>query len=248
MTLSFGPYFEGRIKRLVKEQILHHLDFTDLEQCRDCIMGKFVKRIKKNAKHSTRVLEIIHTYICVPFPVRTVDEFNLFITFIHDYSRYGYIYPISERLEALYKFKLFKDEVENQHDLKIKVVRSDRGGYYGCHTEYGQVPGPFAKFLRENGIVSQYSTPGEPQQNEVVERLNKTLMDMVRSMLSYSNLPLGLWMEALKLLCMYSTESLVNQSLKLHMSCGLAESPCSTTSTHGVVQQKLEYLILDRES
>jgi hypothetical protein len=39
---------------------------------------------------------------------------------------------------------------------------------------------------------------GEPQQNRVTERHNRTLMDMVRSMLSYSTLPIGLWMEALK--------------------------------------------------
>jgi hypothetical protein len=47
MALSFGPYLEGGIERLVKEQILHPLDFTDLEQCRDCIKGKFVKLLKK---------------------------------------------------------------------------------------------------------------------------------------------------------------------------------------------------------
>jgi hypothetical protein len=59
--------------------------------------------------------------------------------------------------------KIFKAEVENQHDLKIKIVRSDRGGeYYGRHTQYGQVPGPFAKFLMEQGIVAQYSMLGEP--------------------------------------------------------------------------------------
>jgi hypothetical protein len=40
--------------------------------------------------------------------------------------------------------------------------------------------------------------PGEPQQNGVAERRNRTLMDMVRIMLSYSTLPIGLWMEALK--------------------------------------------------
>jgi hypothetical protein len=40
--------------------------------------------------------------------------------------------------------------------------------------------------------------PSEPQQNGVAERRNHTLMDMVRSMLSYSTLPIGLWMEALK--------------------------------------------------
>ena len=124
--------------------------------------------------------------------MKSVDGYDSFITFTDDYSRYGYIYPIKERSEALDKFKIFKDEVENQLDKRIKIVRSDRGGeYYGRHTPYGQVPGPFARFLQENGIVAQYSTPGEPQQN-VAERCNRTLMDMVRSMMSYSTLPLSL--------------------------------------------------------
>jgi transposase InsO family protein len=131
--------------------------------------------------------------------VRTVDGFDSFITFTDDYSCYGYIYPIKEISEALDKFKIFKAEVENQLDKKIKIVRSDREReYYGRHTPYGQVPGPSARYLRENGIVVQYSTPGEPQHNGVAERRNPTLMDMVRSMLSYSTLPVRLWMEALK--------------------------------------------------
>jgi transposase InsO family protein len=78
-------------------------------------------------------------------------------------------------------------------------VRSDRGGEnYDRHTTYGQVPGPFARFLQENGIIAQYSTPGDPQQNGVAERRNRILMDMVRSVLSYSTLLSSLWMEALK--------------------------------------------------
>jgi hypothetical protein len=47
-------------------------------------------------------------------------------------------------------------------------------------------------------MVAQYSTPGEPQQNRVPERHNHTLMDIVRSMLNYSTLPISLWMEVLK--------------------------------------------------
>jgi hypothetical protein len=54
------------------------------------------------------------------------------------------------------------------------------------------------RFLQENGIVAQYSMPGDPQQNGVAERRNRILMDMVRSMLSYFTLPISLWMEALK--------------------------------------------------
>jgi transposase InsO family protein len=78
-------------------------------------------------------------------------------------------------------------------------VRSHRGGeYYGRHTSYGQIPRPFAKFLKENGIVDQYSLSYEPQQNGVAERRNCTLIEMMCSILSNSTLPLSLWMEALK--------------------------------------------------
>jgi hypothetical protein len=181
-----GHILRGRIERLVKESIIPHLEFSDLEQCVDCIKEKYIKKIKKDVKQSSGILEIIHTDICGPFPVKSVDGYDSFITFIDDYSRYGYIYPIKERSEALDKFKIFKAKVKNQHNKKIKIVRSDRGGeYYGRHTLYGQIPGPFAKFLQENNIVAQYSTPGEPQQNGVAERRNHTLMDMVRSMISY---------------------------------------------------------------
>jgi hypothetical protein len=151
-----GHILRGRIERLIKNEILPPLEFSDLEQCIECIKGRFIKKIKKNAKRRTGVLEIIHTDICGPFNVKSVDGYDSFITFTDDYSRYGYIYPIKERSEALDKFKIFKAEVENQHDLKIKIVRSDRlGEYYGRHTQYGQVPGPFAKFLMEQGIVAQ---------------------------------------------------------------------------------------------
>jgi hypothetical protein len=60
--------------------------------------------------------------------VKSVDGYDSFITFTYDYSWFGYIYPIKERTETLDKFKIFKDEVENQHNLKIKIVRSNRGG------------------------------------------------------------------------------------------------------------------------
>jgi transposase InsO family protein len=153
-----------------------------------------------------------------------VDGYDSFITFTDDYSRYGYIYPIKKRSEALDKFKILKAEVENQHDLKIKIVRSDRGGeYYGRHTPYGQVPGPFTKFLMKQGIVARYSMPGEPQQNGVAERRNRTLMDMVRSMISYSTLPVSLWMEALKTAIHILNRVLANRCRKHRIRCGQEE-------------------------
>ena len=106
---------------------------------------------------------------------------------------------IKEKSEALDKFKIFKTEVEKQLGKVIKIVRSDRGGeYYGKHGVVGQHMGPFASYLQDCGIVPQYTMPGTPEQNGVAERRNRTLKDMVRSMMSNSNLPEYLWGEALK--------------------------------------------------
>ena len=74
----------------------------------------------------------------------------------------------------------------------MKSVRSDRGGeYYGKYDERGQHPSPFAMFLERRGICAQYTMSGTPQQNGVSERRNRTLMDMVRSMLSKSIVPVS---------------------------------------------------------
>ena len=110
-----------------------------------------------------------------------------------------YLYLLDNKNETLDVFKVFKAEIETQCDKQIKIVRSDRGGeYYGRYTEDGQALGPFARFLQEHGIVAQYTTPGSPDQNGVAERRNRTLMDMVRSMLSNLKLPRSMWTEALK--------------------------------------------------
>jgi len=74
------------------------------------------------------MLEIIYTDICGMFSVKSVDGYDSFITFTDDYSRYGYIYLIKKRSKVLDKCKRFKAEVENQHNLKIKIIRSNRAG------------------------------------------------------------------------------------------------------------------------
>ena len=188
-----------RLKRLVKDGVIQTLDFTDFDTCLGCIKGKQTNKSSKGAKRSDTQLKIIHTDICGPFTTQCLNGQRYFITFIDDFTRYMYLYLLNDKSEALDAFKVYKAEVEKQSGLSIKIVRSDRGGeYYGRFTDQGQRPGPFAKFLEENGIVAQYTTPGTPQQNGVAERRNRTLMDMVRSMTSVSNLPPNMWSEALK--------------------------------------------------
>ena len=175
-----------RIKRIVKDGVLSTLDYTDLETCVDCIKGKQTNKSKKNASRSSNILEIIHTDICCPDMDMLGKKYS--ITFIDDYSRYMYVYLLQNKYEEFDAFKVFKAEVENQCRKQIQIVRSDRGGeYYGRYIENGQAPGPFEKFLQEHGIVAQHTMSGSLDQNGVAERRNRTLVDMVRSMLSNSN-------------------------------------------------------------
>lgn len=78
------------------------------------------------------------------------------------------------------RFLEFKSLVENQTDRKIKVLRTDNGGVF-CGKE-------FNKFYKQHGISRQNTTPYSPQQNGVVERMNRTLMEKARSMLSDAGL------------------------------------------------------------
>jgi transposase InsO family protein len=188
-----------RMERLTRNGILDSLNFSDFHTCVDCVKGKLTRARKKGVTRSEGLLEIIHTDICGPFTPSTLGGYRYFITFIDDFSRYGHIFLIHEKSEALDMFKIYKAEIELKQEKKTKIVRSDRGGeFYGRYGEAGQIPGPFAKFLQECGVDAQYTMPGEPQQNGVVERRNRTLMDMVRSMMSNTFLPTFLWGDALK--------------------------------------------------
>ncbi|KAL4351289.1 hypothetical protein GQ457_06G011510 [Hibiscus cannabinus] len=115
--------------------------------------------------------------------------YQYFITFTDDFIRYGYIYLIRHKSKALKKFKEFKNEV-HKHGKSIKALRSDRGGEY--------LSQDFDELLKECGIVSQLTPPGTPQWNGVSERRNRTLLDMVRSMTSHTDLPTTFWGYALQ--------------------------------------------------
>ncbi|KAK4383112.1 Retrovirus-related Pol polyprotein from transposon RE2 [Sesamum angolense] len=130
-------------------------------------------------------LDNLPAYVCRPLNTQARGGFSYFITFTDEYSRYSYVYLMRYKSEAFVRFKEFKLEVENQTDRKIKTFQSDRGGAY--------LSGEFIHYLKKNNIVSQWTPPGTPQLNGVAERRNRTLLDMIRSMMSFTELPLSLW-------------------------------------------------------
>ena len=107
------------------------------------------------------------------------------MTLIDDSTRYCRVYLLKSKDEALNFFKIYKVEVENQLDRKIKRLRSDRGGEYFSNV--------FDAFCAEHGIIHERTPPYSPQSNGVAERKNRTLTDMVNTMLDTSGLSKEWW-------------------------------------------------------
>ncbi|KAK1648726.1 hypothetical protein QYE76_066531 [Lolium multiflorum] len=180
-----------RMKKLHADGLLESLDFQSLDRCEACLMGKMTKTpFSGIMERATDLLEIIHTDVCGPMSVASRGGYRYVLTFTDDLSRYGYIYFMKHKSETFEKFKEFQSEVENQRNKKIKFLRSDRGGEYLSYE--------FGMHLKKCGILSQLTPPGTPQRNGVSERRNRTLLDMVRSMMSLTDLPLSFWGYALE--------------------------------------------------
>ena len=97
----------------MSEGVINSLDFTDFKICVECVKGKRTNIRKLGSNRSSDVLEVIHTDICGPFPTASWNGQQYFITFIDDYSRFGYLYLIHEKSQAMDVFKAYKAEVEN---------------------------------------------------------------------------------------------------------------------------------------
>jgi transposase InsO family protein len=141
-------------------------------------------------ERASDLLELIHTDVCGPMSTTARGGYQYFITFSDDLSRYGYVYLMKHKSETFEKFKEFQSEVENQRGNKIGTLRSDRGGEYLSHE--------FSSHLKSCRIIPQLTPPTTPQRNGVSERRNQTLLDMVRSMMRQSDLPLSFWGYALE--------------------------------------------------
>nr|GEX81010.1 hypothetical protein [Tanacetum cinerariifolium] len=136
------------------------------------------------------LLGLIHIDVCGPFKIVSRQGANYFVTFTDDFSRYGYVYLLKHKHEVFETFKVFQKEVENQLGKTIKSLRSDREGEYMSQE--------FLNHLKGHGIISHRTPPYTPQHNGVSKRRNRTLLDMVRSMMSQTTLPKSFWDYALE--------------------------------------------------
>nr|GEX32405.1 hypothetical protein [Tanacetum cinerariifolium] len=181
-------------KRIEKLQHDGHLDSSDLkafEKCVSCMSGKMARKpYTHQVERAKDLLRLIHTDVCGPFKFMSRQGASYFITFTDDFSRYGYVYLLKHKHEVFETFKVFQKEVENQLGKTIKSLCSDRGGEY--------MSKEFLDHLKDHGIIAHSTPPYTSQHNGVSERRNKTLLDMVRSMISQTTLPKSFWDYALE--------------------------------------------------
>eukprot|EP01018_Ginkgo_biloba_P000012 Gb_36863 [translate_table: standard] len=111
-------------------------------------------------------------------PTTSLGGARYFLTFIDDYSRKVWIYPLREKSQTFVVFKQFK-ELERQTGLKLKVLRSYNGGEYTSKE--------FNQYYKDRGIQRKLTTAYTPQQNGVAERMNRTLVEKAKTMMTGIN-------------------------------------------------------------
>nr|GEU31731.1 retrotransposon protein, putative, Ty1-copia subclass [Tanacetum cinerariifolium] len=151
---------------------------------------KYMFEKQVEVERVTDLLRIIHTDVCGPLRHVSRQGASYFITFTDDYSRYGYVYLLKHKHEVFETFKVFENEVENQLGKIIKIFLSDGAGEY--------ISQEFKYYLKACGIFQQLTPSYTPKHNGAFERINRTLLDMVRSMMNLTTLPLSFWNYALE--------------------------------------------------
>jgi len=188
----YGHLSFGGLKTLQQKQMVHglpQLQYSNL-LCEDCILGKqhrssFPRASMWRASHP---LQLIHSDICGPINPISNSHKRYVLTFIDDFSRKLWVFFLSEKSNAFKMFQHFKVKVEKETGTSIKGLRTDRGGEF-TSTE-------FIEFCTVNGIHRQLTASYTPQQNGVAERKNRTIMNMVRSLLTSRRVPKTFWPEA----------------------------------------------------
>nr|CAN62159.1 hypothetical protein VITISV_041771 [Vitis vinifera] len=158
-------------------------------------MGKQIKNSFKNKKFisTTRPLELLHMDLFGSSRTPSLGGKSYAFVIVDEFSRYTWVLFLSQKNEAFYGFSKFCNKVQNEKGFTITCIRSDHG------REFENIN--FEDYCNEHGINHNFSTPRTPQQNGVVERKNKTLQEMARTMLNENNLPKYFWAEAVNTSC-----------------------------------------------
>ena len=189
-----GHVGRDSLKTMIKKELVIGIPNIKVEKytCSACMLGKQVRRSfpQATSHRAEGILDLIHGDLCGPITPQKPSYKRYIFVLIDDYSRYMWSILLREKGEAFEKFKSFKTVVEKETGATIKVFRTYRGGEF--------ISNEFQAYCEVTGIVRHLTAPYSPQKNGVVERRNRTLMRMTRSILKAMECPNYLWGEAVR--------------------------------------------------
>ncbi|GJU56809.1 retrovirus-related pol polyprotein from transposon TNT 1-94 [Tanacetum coccineum] len=181
------------IQSLASKELVRNLPKLKFDQhfCDACKIGKqaHVSHKAKNIVSTTRCLELLHMDLFGPSAVRSYGGNRYTLVIVDDYSRYTWTRFLKDKTEAFDQFEIFSKKIQNQLGCTIVSIRTDHGREFDNEVQFGE-------FCNANGITHNFSAPRTPQSNGVVERKNRTLQEMSRTMLNEQSLPQKFWCNA----------------------------------------------------
>lgn len=155
-----------------------------------CLLGKLTRaNIPKTSKPKTRALfELVHSDFCGPIKKLLKAEARRFVTLIDDASKWVAVYPTRAKSDVSESFRKYLFAFERQIECKINFFQNDGGGEY--------ISTKFQSSLTKGGIDSRHSCTYTPQQNRIAERMDRTLIEMTRTMLYEKHTPNEIWADA----------------------------------------------------
>jgi len=142
---------------------------------------------------TSRPLELLHIDLFGPVNIASLYGSKYGLVIVDDYSRWTWVKFLRSKDNAYDVFSNFCTQIQSEKEMNILRVRSDHGGEFENE--------PFETFCEKHGIVHEFSSPRTPQQNRVVERKNRTLQEMVRTMIHENNFAKHFWTEAVNTTC-----------------------------------------------
>ena len=166
-----------------------NIKFIKDKVCDACQLGKQIKTSfkPKNQISTTRPLQLIHLDLFGPIDTTSLGGSKYAFVIVDDYSRYTWTYFLAHKSDCFKCFSKFCKLTQNEKGFMISSIRSDHGGEFQNRE--------FQNFCEVNGYNHNFSTPRNPQQNGVVERKNRNLQEIARTMLNEHSLPKYFWAE-----------------------------------------------------
>ena len=164
----------------------------DQHFCDACKVGKQAhsSHKAKNMISSSRCLELLHMDLFGPSAIRSYGGNLYTLVIVDDYSRYTWTRFLKNKTETFDQFKIFSKKIQNQLGCNIVSIRTDHGREFDNEVQFGA-------YCDANGITHNFSAPRTPQSNGVVERKNRTLQEMSRTMLNEQSIPQKFWCNAI---------------------------------------------------